>query len=379
GTQHEVARALHGRCARFVDLDMIDFAAIAAANSLRVEPCPDRARERRQALDVLRHDRDARRFDEEEPVAAPCDIAGHHTMRGYFDGHVRRVTETGHVGNRHAVPVVQLDGHHADRRLEAMHAGPDATEMRERHREPDRAMPAHADHADVVEEDDARGARPVDGLAQQRTDDHIGATRLVDDARAETIEIAAEALAAGGKIVVSEIGAAFDDGARGFAGGVRIDDANGLHAATLSAVARPTRPGKPSRRPVPSAAWQDRGFMAAYLLSGGRFLDPRAPELRDGVEVLVEGDRIREVSDRPIASQAATRIDLRGRTLMPGLIDAHVHFFLTEVNLGLLDGMPLTLLTTKAAAAARRMLMRGFTTVRDAGGSDYGMRTAIEE
>jgi len=119
--------------------------------------------------------------------------------------------------------------------------------------------------------------------------------------------------------------------------------------------------------------------MAAYLLSGGRFLDPRAPELRDGVEVLVEGDRIREVSDRPIASQAATRIDLRGRTLMPGLIDAHVHFFLTEVNLGLLDGMPLTLLTTKAAAAARRMLMRGFTTVRDAGGSDYGMRTAIEE
>jgi imidazolonepropionase-like amidohydrolase len=49
------------------------------------------------------------------------------------------------------------------------------------------------------------------------------------------------------------------------------------------------------------------------------------------------------------------------------------------VNLASLDGMPLTLLTAKAAAAARRMLMRGFTTVRDAGGSDYGIRTAIEE
>jgi len=119
--------------------------------------------------------------------------------------------------------------------------------------------------------------------------------------------------------------------------------------------------------------------MTAYLFSGGRLLDPRAPELREGIEVLVENDRVREVSDRPIASSGAMRIDLRGRTLMPGLIDAHVHFFLAEVNLGLLDGMPLTLLTTKAVAAARRMLMRGFTTVRDAGGSDWGLKTAIDD
>ncbi|HEY3461641.1 MAG TPA: amidohydrolase family protein, partial [Casimicrobiaceae bacterium] len=115
--------------------------------------------------------------------------------------------------------------------------------------------------------------------------------------------------------------------------------------------------------------------MAAYLFSGGRLLDPRASELHEGVEVLVEGNRVKEVSDRPIATQSAMRVDLRGRTLMPGLIDAHVHFILAEVNIGLLDGMPLTLLTTKAAVAARRMLMRGFTTVRDAGGSDYGMKT----
>jgi imidazolonepropionase-like amidohydrolase len=119
--------------------------------------------------------------------------------------------------------------------------------------------------------------------------------------------------------------------------------------------------------------------MASYRFTGGRFLDPRQPELRDGIEVLVEGDRVREVSDRPIASSGATRIDLRGRTLMPGLIDAHVHFFLAEVNIGLLDGMPLTLLTTKAAYAARRMLMRGFTTVRDAGGTDHGLKAAIDD
>jgi len=118
--------------------------------------------------------------------------------------------------------------------------------------------------------------------------------------------------------------------------------------------------------------------MATYLLTGGRFLDPRARDLREGVEVLIEGDRIKEVADRPIAARAATRVDLRGRTLMPGLIDEHVHLFLAEVNLGLLEGMPLTLLTTKAVVAARAMLLRGFTTVRDAGGGDHGIKTAIE-
>ena len=51
--------------------------------------------------------------------------------------------------------------------------------------------------------------------------------------------------------------------------------------------------------------------MAGYLFFGGRFLDPRRPDIREGVEVLVEGDRVREVSDGHIASQSATRIELR--------------------------------------------------------------------
>src|SRR5947207_1617665 len=118
--------------------------------------------------------------------------------------------------------------------------------------------------------------------------------------------------------------------------------------------------------------------MAAYLFHGGRFLDPRHDELREGVEVLVEDERVKEVSDRPIKASSAIRIDVAARTLMPGLIDAHIHFFLAEVNLGLLEGMPLTLLTTKAATAARAMLMRGFTAGRDAGGCDHGLKTAID-
>jgi hypothetical protein len=55
--------------------------------------------------------------------------------------------------------------------------------------------------------------------------------------------------------------------------------------------------------------------MTGYLFHGGRFLDPRQGELQDGIEVLIEGDRVKEVADRPIRSEAATRVDLRGRTL----------------------------------------------------------------
>jgi imidazolonepropionase-like amidohydrolase len=96
--------------------------------------------------------------------------------------------------------------------------------------------------------------------------------------------------------------------------------------------------------------------MAAYLFHGGYFLDPRKAELQGGVEVLIEDDRVKEVSDRPISAASADRVDLRGRTLMPGLIDAHIHIFLAEVNLALLEGMPLTLLTTKAVVSRAYMV-----------------------
>ena len=53
--------------------------------------------------------------------------------------------------------------------------------------------------------------------------------------------------------------------------------------------------------------------MTAYLFTGGLVLDPRQDGPRGGMEVLTEGGVIREVSDRPIVSAAATRIDLGGR------------------------------------------------------------------
>jgi imidazolonepropionase-like amidohydrolase len=118
--------------------------------------------------------------------------------------------------------------------------------------------------------------------------------------------------------------------------------------------------------------------MPSYLFHNGRFLDPRKDELLEGMEVLVEGDRIKEVSDRPIRSSGAVRIDIGNRTLMPGLIDAHVHIFLSEVNLTALESVPLTLLAARGIASMRSMLMRGFTTLRDVGGADHGIKTATQ-
>jgi len=114
------------------------------------------------------------------------------------------------------------------------------------------------------------------------------------------------------------------------------------------------------------------------LLENARLLDVEAGAIREGVSVLVDGERIAEVSDRPIAARAAQRVDLAGRTLMPGLIDAHVHCAITTMNLAAMTSRPVTLVAHEAGKILAGMLRRGFTTVRDAGGADYGLAQAVE-
>jgi len=118
--------------------------------------------------------------------------------------------------------------------------------------------------------------------------------------------------------------------------------------------------------------------MSQYLFRNLNLLDPRWNEARGGYEVLVEGDRIKEVSAKPIKSKGAQVVDCGKRTLMPGLIDCHVHVFLSEVNIRNLESVPLTLLTARAADLMKGMIDRGFTTVRDTGGADWGIKTAVE-
>ncbi|MFL5055699.1 MAG: amidohydrolase family protein, partial [Microvirga sp.] len=118
--------------------------------------------------------------------------------------------------------------------------------------------------------------------------------------------------------------------------------------------------------------------MTQLLFRNFKMLEPEVSELQDGFELLVEGDTIRESSDKPIKAKNADVVDCGGRTLMPGLIDSHVHVFLSEVNIRFLEAVPLTLATARAVALMRGMIDRGFTTVRDTGGADWGIKTAVE-
>ena len=119
--------------------------------------------------------------------------------------------------------------------------------------------------------------------------------------------------------------------------------------------------------------------MTAIIFANCAVLDGTRKERREDHHVLVEGDRIREVSDAPIKSGSARTIDLKGRTLMPGLIDAHVHVLAVDLPLDRLSDRPVTLLTLQAAKVLEGMLRRGFTTIRDAGGADGGLAEAVEE
>jgi imidazolonepropionase-like amidohydrolase len=119
-------------------------------------------------------------------------------------------------------------------------------------------------------------------------------------------------------------------------------------------------------------------MMPQILFKNLRLLDPRWDEAREGYEVLVEGELIKEVSSAPITAANAQVVDCGKRTLMPGLIDCHVHVFLVEVNIRNLESIPLTLLTAKSADLMKGMIDRGFTTVRDTGGADWGIKTAVE-
>jgi imidazolonepropionase-like amidohydrolase len=119
--------------------------------------------------------------------------------------------------------------------------------------------------------------------------------------------------------------------------------------------------------------------MAATLLKNCRVFDGHGDEAVPGLDVLVVGNTIEAVSEKPIQDRAATVIDVGGRTVLPGLIDAHVHVFAISLSAARNETVPLTLMTARAVPRIRAMLDRGFTTVRDVAGGDVGIRDAVEQ
>jgi len=124
------------------------------------------------------------------------------------------------------------------------------------------------------------------------------------------------------------------------------------------------------------------------LLKPDRVFDGR--EMHDGWWVLVKGNHI-EAAGVPSSltiPSSVTTIDLKGETLMPGMIEGHSHLFLHPYNETSWDDQVLTESraerTARAVTHAKATLMAGFTTVRDlgtegAGYDDVGLKTAIEK
>lgn len=119
--------------------------------------------------------------------------------------------------------------------------------------------------------------------------------------------------------------------------------------------------------------------MPMVLLQNARIFDGFNDECPEGMQVLIESGLIREVSDKPIKAHDVRVIDVGGRTLMPGLIDAHIHANFCDMNWQRVDTVGAAYRTAHAARMLGHALDCGFTTVRDIGGGDYSLWRAIEE
>jgi imidazolonepropionase-like amidohydrolase len=115
------------------------------------------------------------------------------------------------------------------------------------------------------------------------------------------------------------------------------------------------------------------------LLTNASVLDARQGTLLPDRHVSVKQGKIVEVSGKRPAKSADLTIDLKGRTLMPGLIDGHVHVTAMTADIASMTRMSPSYVAARASVLLRDMLMRGFTTVRDVAGCDFGLADAVDE
>lgn len=113
------------------------------------------------------------------------------------------------------------------------------------------------------------------------------------------------------------------------------------------------------------------------VVRNANLFDSAAGTMRPGSTIVIEGERIATVTQEPIAVDDAIVIDAGGRAVLPGLIDAHVHVVAASHDLVGLALQPVSLVTAQSGRILREMLLRGFTTVRDAAGADHGLQEAV--
>lgn len=118
--------------------------------------------------------------------------------------------------------------------------------------------------------------------------------------------------------------------------------------------------------------------MSTVVFENAHVFDGISPDVAGPMFVRVDGNEITEVASQPIRTQNAERIDCRGKTLMPGLIDNHVHIYIESLRLHPPEP-PITYRAQYAQKFLRHILSCGFTTVRDVAGGDHGMAMALRD
>jgi imidazolonepropionase-like amidohydrolase len=119
--------------------------------------------------------------------------------------------------------------------------------------------------------------------------------------------------------------------------------------------------------------------MNRLLLTNARIFDGASADCAEGMNVLIVDGRIEEVSTRRPDAGAARVIDVGRRTLMPGLIDAHMHAFASDVSVQNVEALGEAYRTAHAVRMLGHALQCGFTTVRDVGGGNYSLYRALAD
>src|SRR3981081_130494 len=119
--------------------------------------------------------------------------------------------------------------------------------------------------------------------------------------------------------------------------------------------------------------------MTRIGLEKARIFDGIHGECPQGMQVLVEDGLIREVSSGSLRTDKAQIIDVGGRTLMPGLIDGHIHACASDVDPDRVLKHGEAYRTAFAARMLGHALKCGFTMVRDVGGGSYSLSRAISD
>ena len=110
----------------------------------------------------------------------------------------------------------------------------------------------------------------------------------------------------------------------------------------------------------------------------GNVLDPAAGRIIGERSIVIEDDVIVDVVEGPTGVKADMEIDARGRYVLPGFIDAHVHLSITTMNFARALRLSEVEWSLAMAGLAEATIQRGFTTVRDTGGAIRGLVRAIQ-